>query len=53
MAMDEVFTSADGEFGTVEPAGDNTFPDELPSIVELLERIAALEARLEALEAGE
>lgn len=51
--MDEVFTSADGQFGTVEPAGDITFPDDLPSIVDLLERITQLEARVQELEAGQ
>lgn len=48
--VDEVFTSSAGEFSTVEPLGDVTFPDALPSLVELLERIAALEARIAALE---
>jgi hypothetical protein len=48
--VDEVFTSSAGMFSTIEPVGDVTFPDELPSLVELLERIAALEARLAALE---
>ena len=51
--IDEVFTSADGEFGTVEPASDVTFPDEMPSVVDLLERIAELEAQLESLQSGE
>lgn len=50
VAVDEVFTSSAGEFSTVEPAGDVTFPDELPSLAELLERLAALEARIAALE---
>ena len=48
--IDEVFTSADGEFSSVEPASDMTFPDELPSIIDLLERIAELEAQIEALQ---
>jgi hypothetical protein len=52
-AIDEVFTSADGSFSTVEPASDVTFPDELPSVVDLLERIAKLEAQLESLQSGE
>ncbi len=51
--IDEVFSSADGSFSSVEPAGDATFPDELPSIIDLLERIAALEARIAELEGGE
>ncbi|MBK8022170.1 MAG: hypothetical protein IPK19_12255 [Chloroflexi bacterium] len=50
--VDEVFSSADGEFSSVEPASDITFPDPLPSVVELMEQIAALEARIAALEGG-
>ena len=52
VAIDEVFTSADGQFDTVEPASDILFPDDLPATVDLLDRIEQLEARLEALEAG-
>lgn len=52
VAVDEVFSSADGEFSSVAPASDVTFPDALPSTVELLEQIAALEARLAELEGG-
>ena len=48
--VDEVFSSADGSFSSVEPASDITFPDEVPSFVELLERIAELEAQIEALQ---
>jgi hypothetical protein len=48
--VDEVFTSADGRFGTVEPASDVMFPEPLPALDELLERIAALEARIAELE---
>jgi hypothetical protein len=51
--IDEVFTSADGSFSSVEPASDVTFPDELPSVVDLLARIAELEAQIEALQSGE
>ncbi|MDZ4769657.1 MAG: hypothetical protein SGJ24_11050 [Chloroflexota bacterium] len=50
VAVDEIFSSSAGEFSSVEPAADVTFPDEVPSIVELLEQIAALEARIAALE---
>ena len=50
LEVDEVFTSADGSFSSVEPASDITFPDEIPSFVELLERIAELEAQVEALQ---
>lgn len=53
LEIDEVFTSADGSFSSVEPSGDVTFPDELPSVIELLQRIADLEARIAQLEAGE
>ena len=45
--VDEVFTSADGEFSSVEPATDILFPA-VPSDTETL--IAALEARIAALE---
>lgn len=45
--VDEVFTSADGMFSTVEPASDIMFPV-LPGADA---RIADLEARIEALEA--
>ncbi len=47
MAVDEVFTSADGQFGTVEPASDIMFPA-LPQVDNA--RIDALEARIAALE---
>ena len=53
MAVDEVFTSADGSFSSVEPAGDVTFPDELPSVVVLMQQIAVLESRIAELEGGE
>lgn len=46
--VDEVFTSADGNFSTVEPAGDVMFPA-LPAVDNA--RIAALEARIADLEA--
>jgi hypothetical protein len=45
-AVDEVFSSADGEFSSVEPASDIMFPV-IPTVDE---RIAALEARIAALE---
>lgn len=46
--VDEVFTSADGEFSTVEPLSDILFP-----MIETEDeaRVAALEARIAALEA--
>ena len=43
-AIDEVFTSTAGEFSSVEPVSDVSFPDAIPSTVELLEQIEALEA---------
>jgi hypothetical protein len=45
--VDEVFTSADGEFSSIEPSSDILFPA-VPSDTEAL--IAALEARIAALE---
>src|SRR5690606_23544359 len=45
--VDEIFTSADGQFSTVEPATDLM----CPSARSLEARIADLEARLNALEA--
>ncbi len=49
--VDEVFTSADGSFSSIEPATDLQFPVETTTLAELLERIAALEARIAELEA--
>jgi hypothetical protein len=51
--VDETFSSADGEFSTVEPAGDILFPavDNVDTrIAALEEKIAALEAKLEELD---
>ncbi|MEQ8671826.1 MAG: hypothetical protein RLP44_05125 [Aggregatilineales bacterium] len=42
--IDEVFTSADGQFSSVEPAGDIQFPEVDATVAELLARIEALEA---------
>lgn len=53
VAIDETFSSSAGEFSSVDPASDVTFPDQLPSILELLQRIADLEARIQALESGQ
>ncbi len=51
-AVDETFTSADGEFSTVEPTSDIMFPQAgIADVAALLARIDALEARLAALEA--
>lgn len=53
VAIDETFSSTEGQFSSVEPASDVTFPDELSSLLELSERIAELEARLAALEGND
>jgi hypothetical protein len=47
-AVNETFTSADGEFSTVEPMEDVAFPP----LSSLEARIAALEARIAELEAA-
>ena len=55
IAVDETFSSADGEFSTVEPVEDVLFPVieyNTASIDALEARIAELEARLAALEEG-
>ncbi len=44
--IDEVFSSADGSFSSVEPAGDIQFPEPDPTIADLLARIEALEAMI-------
>jgi hypothetical protein len=50
--LDTVFTSADGQFGTVEPGADIMFPKAgIADTAALLARIAALEARIAELEA--
>lgn len=46
-AVDELFSSADGEFSSVEPANDIMFP----SVSSFEARLAALEARIAELEA--
>jgi hypothetical protein len=51
--VDEVFTSADGEFSTVEPITDIMFPVlENMTIQELAERIANLEAMITEIQAA-
>jgi hypothetical protein len=54
--VDELFTSADGQFGTVEPLSDILFPpvesDTDARIADLEARIAALEEQLAALQEG-
>lgn len=46
LAIDETFSSADGQFSSVEPASDYQFPEPDPTVAELLARIAELEARI-------
>jgi hypothetical protein len=51
--IDEVFTSADGEFGSVEPITDIMFPVlENMTIQELAERIANLEVMITEIQAA-
>jgi hypothetical protein len=49
--VDETFTSADGKFGTVEPASDILFPDTKLDPVTLQAEIDALKAQVESLKA--
>ena len=49
LEIDETFSASEGAFDTIEPATDITFPDEMPSMLELMNRIVALEARLSEL----
>lgn len=55
VAVDEVFSSSNGEFSSVEPLDDIRFPvieNDTDALIDALEaRIAELEARLAALEA--
>lgn len=49
--VDEVFSSSDGEFSTVEPSSDIMFPEAgIVDVNDLLARIEALEAQLEELQ---
>jgi len=57
-AIDEVFNTADGKFGPVDPATDVHFPVAAPDTLQLMETITALQqqigdlqARIETLEA--
>ncbi|MFN8530473.1 MAG: hypothetical protein U0670_17865 [Anaerolineae bacterium] len=52
-AVDEVFSSADGYFDTVEPASDLQFPVASPSSAELLQMIQDLQAQIESLRTGQ
>jgi hypothetical protein len=48
--VDEVFTSADGEFSSIEPAGDILFPDSDGDIASLQAQIDELRLQIEALQ---
>lgn len=47
--VDEIFTSADGEFSTVEPSSDVLFPDTNVDPVRLQSQIDGLKAEIEVL----
>jgi len=54
LEVDELFASADGEFSSIAPITDFMFPTAASAdIATLLQRIAALEARIVELEAAE
>ena len=48
--MDETFTSADGKFGTVEPAADILFPDTKLDAAAMQSQIDALKKQVDALQ---
>lgn len=50
-AVSEIFTSADGDFSTIEPAADILFPDTDADTLSLQRQIDALTEELEALKA--
>ncbi len=50
--IDETFSSADGGFSSVEPASDIQFPIAPPTNQELMDMITALQAQIDALQAG-
>lgn len=51
--VDEMFSSADGEFSTIEPAADIQFPAPESDTAALQEQIDALRAELDALKAAQ
>ncbi|MBZ0288195.1 MAG: DUF5082 domain-containing protein [Anaerolineae bacterium] len=52
VSVDEMFTSADGEFSTVEPAGDVMFPQmDAADVASLQAQIAELQAQIADLQA--
>ncbi len=50
--IDEVFSSADGQFSSVEPASDVQFPIAPPSNLELMLMIESLQAQIDELRAA-
>ncbi|MFN8488336.1 MAG: hypothetical protein U0350_12130 [Caldilineaceae bacterium] len=50
ITVNETFSSAAGEFSTVEPAGDVLFPDNKADVVSLQTQVDALKAQLKALQ---
>lgn len=48
--VDEIFSSADGQFSSVEPVQDVQFPEPDPNMADLLARIEALEAQIAAMQ---
>ncbi len=50
-AVSEIFTSADGDFSSIEPAADILFPDTAADTVSLQRQIDSMKKELEALKA--
>jgi hypothetical protein len=51
LAVDEVFSSADGSFSSVEPKSDLQFPTSHPTMLELVQMITDLQAQVAELQA--
>jgi hypothetical protein len=50
--VSEIFTSADGDFSTVEPAADILFPDADTDVISLQRQVVDLKEEIEALKAA-
>ena len=50
--VNEIFTSADGDFSTIEPSSDVLFPDAKADTVSLQQQIDALKKEVESLKAA-